>query len=103
MDEIKQNMDTKLNQLISNFNKEKDKYDRLSKQELEMNNQFKKLQQYDSIKEQIEQQKQKENKYDIKSLQQKLNNLTEDATRWEERRESSKQMLEQVTTDNNEL
>ena len=44
MDDIKQNMDSKLNQLISNFNKEKDKYDKLSKQEIEMNNQFKKLQ-----------------------------------------------------------
>ena len=103
MDDIKQNMDSKLNQLISNFNKEKDKYDKLSKQEIEMNNQFKKLQKYDTIKEQIEQQKVKEEKYDIQSLQQKLNNITEDATKWEQRRESSKMMLEQVTNDNNQL
>ena len=103
MDDIKQNMDSKLNQLISNFNKEKDKYDKLSKQEVEMNNQFKKLQKYDTIKEQIEQQKVKEEKYDIQSLQQKLNNITEDATKWEQRRESSKMMLEQVSNDNNEL
>ncbi len=68
MDDIKQNMDSKLNQLISNFNKEKDKYDKLSKQEIEMNNQFKKLQKYDTIKEQIEQQKVKEEKYDIQGL-----------------------------------
>ena len=50
---------------MNNFYKERDKYDKLSKQEAEIHKQFAKLQKYDEIKKQIELQKEKEAKYDI--------------------------------------
>lgn len=105
-DSIKNKIDSKLSRLMENFNTEKEKYEKLSKQELEINNSFSDLKKkYDNFKDQIDKRREKEEKYssETTALENRIKQLSTEETVWAEKKVSSRQMLDQAVHDNSNL
>ena len=82
---------------MTSFNKEKEKYEKLSKQEAELNESFNNLRKkYSNFKDQIDKRKKKEKMYQTENeaLEKRITQLTRDESEWEEKKCVTKRMLD---------
>ena len=83
---------------MENFNHEKEKYDILSKDEQKLNDQFNELKQkYTDFKTQIDNRKDKEEKYvkESRALENRIKTLNKDSSALEEKKHLTKRKIEQ--------
>lgn len=99
--EIKSKIDNSLHKLL-----EKEKYEKLSSQEIELDGNFKDLKKkYDEFKDQIDKRKKKEENYAQESqiLEKRIKQLTADEEHYDTKKVTTKKMLDQVQITNEEM
>ena len=91
---------------MESFHEEKEKYVKLTEKEAKLKESFKHMQkQYSDYKGAIDRRKEKESKIvcENENLQKRLKQLTLDELQWEEKKNITKKMLDQVQVDNHSL